>query len=142
MTRSFALWAGFVLAALASPGCENRPQPVPAEGVLTIGGKPAANISVQFMPDALQGSKGPTSFAITDAEGKFQLVTQDGQTGAMPGPHTVILADLEEERPPQGKPVTKPARLDSKYTTASGGLRVEVPAAGGAVVLTVPAQGR
>ena len=135
--------AGVLLAALAAPGCGDRPAAlVPADGVLKIGGKPAANVSVQFLPDAQKGRTVPTSSAVTDAEGRFRLKTHDGRDGAAAGPHTVILADLEEERPPQGKPMTKAPRLDSKYSTASGGLKAEVPAGGGSVALDVPAAPR
>lgn len=145
MIRSFAPRAlaasGVLFAALALAGCggEKPAKLVPAEGVLKIGNKPAANVSVQFLPDVTKGAKGPTSYATTDAEGKFRLKTYEGQDGAVPGPHTVILADLDEERPPQGKPPTKQPRLDSKYTTGAGGLRADVPAEGGTVTLDVPA---
>ena len=146
MVRSIALRAAgaVVLFAvlLVSAGCGSKVKLVPAEGVLKIGGKPAANVSVQFLPDVTKGASGPTSYATTDAEGKFRLKTYDGQDGAVAGPHTVILADLDEERPPQGKALTKAPRLDSKYTTASAGLKVEVPAGGGSIPLDVPAPGR
>lgn len=145
MVRTFALrvaGAGILFAAIVSAGCGSKVKLVPAEGVLKIGGKPAANIAVQFLPDVTQGAKGPTSYGTTDAEGRFRLKTYDGQDGAVPGPHTVILADQDEERPPQGKPLTKQPRLDSKYTTASAGLKVEVPAEGGSIPLEVPSPGR
>lgn len=125
------------VAALAA-GCESKAKVVPVEGVLKIAGKPAANVSVQLLPDHLKGNSGPTSYGTTDAEGKFRLKAQDGQDGAVPGPHVVILADLDEERPPQGVAPKRAPRLDSKYTTASGGLKTEVPAAGGSVTLDVP----
>lgn len=146
MVRSFALraaGAGVLCTALAlAIGCGSKVKLVPAEGTLKIGGKAAANVAVQFLPDATKGASGPTSYGTTDSEGKFRLKTYDGQDGAVPGPHTVILADHDEERPPQGKPVTKWPRLDSKYTTGAGGLRAEVPAGGGSVSLEVPAAGR
>ncbi|MCI0701342.1 MAG: transthyretin-like family protein [Planctomycetia bacterium] len=126
------------VGALCLSGCGSSVKLVPAEGVLKIGGKPAANISVQFMPDVLKGGKGPTSFATTDVEGKFRLKTQDGKDGAVAGAHTVILADLDEERPPQGQVAKKLPRLDSKYTTASGGLSAEVKEGGGPILLEVP----
>ncbi|HKB02621.1 MAG TPA: hypothetical protein VKD90_10400 [Gemmataceae bacterium] len=127
-----------VALALLTVGCGGpKIKLVPAEGTLTIAGRPAANVSIQFMPDVTRGGNGPTSYATTDAQGKFRLVTYDGQDGAVEGPHTVILADLEEERPPQGQPVKKLPRLDSRYTTAAGGLTAEVKA-GTPIVLAVP----
>lgn len=133
--------AGAVFAcalAVFAAGCESKAKVVPVAGVLKIAGKPAANVSVQFLPDHLKGNGGPTSYGTTDAEGKFQLKSHDGQDGAVAGPHVVILADLDEERPPQGVAPKRAPRLNSQYTTASGGLKAEVPAAGGAVSLEVP----
>jgi hypothetical protein len=144
MIRVFALRAGagggLLALLLGLTGCGSEVKLVPAEGVLKIGGKPAPNISVQFLPDAGKGNGGPTSFATTDAEGKFRLKTYDGRDGAVPGTHAVVLADLDEERPAQGKERTKAPRLALKYSTAGpDGLRAEVPAAGGSVALDVPA---
>lgn len=142
MTRSFAPRAGAVAAlafALALSGCgPGEAKVVPAEGVLKIGGKPAANVSVQFLPDVTKGGSGPTSQATTDADGKFRLKTTDGRDGAVPGPHTVLLADLEEERAPQGRDGQKEPRVAGKYATASGGLKAEVKESGGPIVLEVP----
>jgi hypothetical protein len=142
MFRAFAprtvAATGLALVAVVLGGCSSEVKVVPAEGVLKIGGKPAPNVSVQFLPDVTKGAAGPTSYAMTDAEGRFKLKTQDGRDGAVPGPHTVILADLDEERPPQGVPLKKQPRLSSRYTTASGGLKAEVPAGGGSVALEVP----
>ena len=130
-----------LLVAFAASGCGSEEKLVPAEGVLKIGGKPAANVSIQFMPDAPNGKGGPTSSGRTDAEGRFKLKTNDGRDGAVPGPHTVILADLDEERPAQGQPMKNPPRLDAKYTTAAGGLKAEVKE-GTPIELDVPGRAR
>ena len=133
-----AAGTALALAALGLSGCGGEVKLVPAEGVVKVGGRPAANVSVQFMPDVMKGGSGPTSYGETDAEGKFRLKTHDGRDGAVPGPHTVILADLAEERTPQGQ-APKPPRLNVKYTTAAGGLAAEVKEGGGPIVLEVPA---
>jgi hypothetical protein len=111
--RSFLL----VLALLASVGCGSSVKLVPAQGVVKINGQPAADISVQFLPDEMKGSRGPTSAGVTDNEGKFVLKTFDGREGAVPGPHKVLLVDLREERAPQGR-ASKPPRVDSRYSIA------------------------
>jgi hypothetical protein len=129
-----------VLLIAVAAGCGDRNDRftlVPAEGVLKIDGRPAANITIQFMPDVARGGRGPTSFATTDAEGKFQLKTYDGRDGAVEGAHIVILADQDEERPAQGQPLRKTPRLDSKYSTAAGGLTAEVKK-GTPITLDVP----
>jgi hypothetical protein len=42
-------------------------------------------------------------------------MASNGQPGAMVGTNKVVLADLNEERPPQGKPLTRKPRLPSHY---------------------------
>lgn len=123
---------------LTITGCGKSFKIVPAEGILTIGGKPAKNINIQFLPDSLRGATGPTSYAITDDEGRFVLKTYEGQLGAVAGYHFVVLADLDEERPAQGQPLKKTPRLDGKYTIAGKGLTAEVVEGGTAILLNVP----
>lgn len=108
-------------------GCEQSPTLVPASGVLKIDGEPAANITLQFLPNSFEGSEGgPTSYASTDASGRFTLETGDGQAGAVPGKHVVMLADQEEERPAQGEVATKPSRVPTRYSMVSSPLKATV----------------
>lgn len=126
----------FLFCAFAVAGCGGeRIKLVPVEGVVKINGKPAANLSLQFMPDTLKGGKGPTSFGTSDESGKFTLKTNDGRDGAAVGPHRVVLADLTEERPPQGREAKNPPRLNASFTLPSSGLQVEVKEGGPALVL-------
>ena len=109
----------FALTALLVPmaGC-SKPAPLKiaaAEGIVTINGKPAENILVQFLPQVGPNDPGPTSTGVTDASGKFRLTTADGKDGALVGPCKILLADLNEERPPQGKPATKLPRVPTPY---------------------------
>lgn len=136
--RRLRLVACLVAAALAG-GCRKEARLVPVEGVVRIGGRPAANIAVQFLPDDVAGEPRPTSFATTDPEGRFRLMAPGGKEGAVTGGHAVILADCEEDRPPQGQPVRKPPRLHGKYTTIAGKLRATVADEGGEVTIDVPA---
>jgi hypothetical protein len=134
---------GPVLAALmlvaVSAGCAKPVKLVPVEGVIEIGGKPAEGIVVQFLPQASDGEKRPTSFATTGADGTFRLSTYDGKPGAVEGTHNVLLADTLEERPPQGSRAVKPPRLDSRFGTMAGGLTATVSEGGDAIKLRVPA---
>lgn len=116
-SRFIAPLVGLVLLV----GCSDRaPNLVPASGIITIKGKPAANISIQFLPDVKENADGvfPSSMAISSSDGTFELRTMDNQPGAVPGRHKVVLADAEEERPEQGKERTKPIRLDPSYAVA------------------------
>jgi hypothetical protein len=119
-------------------GCGKPLKLVPASGSVEIGGQPAAGIMVQFLPEAVDGEQRPSSFATTEEDGTFALVTQDGKPGAVEGSHTVILVDTLEERPEQGNPMTRPPRLDSRYATFMGGLKATVTEGGEPIVLEVP----
>jgi hypothetical protein len=119
-------------------GCGKPLKLVPASGSVEIGGQPAAGIMVQFLPEAVDGEQRPSSFATTEEDGRFALVTQDGKPGAVEGSHTVILVDTLEERPEQGNPMTRPPRLDSRYATFMGGLKATVTEGGEPIVLEVP----
>lgn len=137
----------YVLAAAAAaaavlPGCGKSVKLVPAAGVLKINGKPAANVNVQFMPDSARGATGPTSYATTGPDGAFALKTYDGQDGAVVGPHQIMLADLDEERPPQGRPPKNPPRLDTKYSIPGQGLTADVTEGGGPIQLNATGPAR
>lgn len=128
-----------VFACVTAAGCGPRAaRLVPAEGVVTIGGQPAADIVVQFLPDAKPGEVRPTSFGTTDEGGRFRLISHDGKDGAVEGPHAVILADATEERSAQGDTRRATPRLATKFTTVAGGLRAEVTAGGGPIAIDVP----
>ncbi|MFM7186059.1 MAG: hypothetical protein ACKO4Z_15000 [Planctomycetota bacterium] len=120
-------------------GCSRPVKLVPADGVVTIGGKPTEGVVVQFLPSGSAEEKRPSSFGTTGADGTFQLTTQDGKPGAVEGRHAVLLIDTLEDRPAQGTRVAKPPRLDPKYTTVAGGLSAEVVENGGPIKLDVPA---
>jgi hypothetical protein len=129
------------LVGLLPIGCKPQIKLVPASGTFTIGGKPAGNITVQFMPDVSQKNGGPTSYATTDAEGRFVLRTYDNRDGAVPGPHLVTAVDLDEERPAQGQERSRPVRLDAKYSMAAQGIRISVEE-GKPLTIDVPPAGR
>jgi hypothetical protein len=113
----------------------------PAAGVVKLDGKPAAGIMVQFMPNSLQGSKGPTSFGVTDDSGKFVLKTHDGREGAVVGQHMVTLFDSQEERPAQGQVAKTKPRLASRYSVGGpNALTAEVKEGGEAITIEAGAR--
>lgn len=130
----------FVLIAFISllhVGCGKTVKLVPAKGMVVIDGKPAAGISVQFLPEHVKGEKRPTSFGLTDDEGSFILRTSDGKDGAVPGPHVVLLSDTQQERPPQGEVAKTKPRISGKRATLSGGVRVTVPESAEPIVVSL-----
>jgi hypothetical protein len=82
-----------VLLAAAS-GCNKR-EFIPIEGRVTAGGKPLVDVKVTFLPDSLAGNDGNTAEGITDADGRYKLMSpRDKQAGTVTGPHRVVLIDL------------------------------------------------
>jgi hypothetical protein len=73
-------------------GGERGPELAPVTGLVTLDGKPLAGALVTFVP---QGeTRGQGSFAHTDAAGKFELQTTDGQKGAVAGTYKVLVNKL------------------------------------------------
>lgn len=86
------------MATLAGCG-SGGPAIVAVEGVITLDGKPIPDIRVTFQPEnKSEEMRGMGSFGLTDADGKFVLKLSDNErSGAVVGPHTVILADKRTE---------------------------------------------
>jgi hypothetical protein len=93
--------------ALALPGCsESVPPPpeenlVPVSGTVKVGGKPAAGVSVSFVP--VGSTSGHGSFAVTDSQGFFELLHHQSQELGVPkGNYTVRFSKFLK---PDGTPV-------------------------------------
>jgi hypothetical protein len=107
----------FSLVAVVGCGTASDLPPLGSvSGKLTVDGKPAANMSVEFHPDNTAGTKGPMSFGITDGEGKFKLYTGGGQEGAVVGKHVVVVKCPFSLTGRSGQPVTG----DGVGSSASG----------------------
>lgn len=93
MARAFCvalLAAGVALLA----GCGRGPSLAAVEGTVSgPDGKPMPDILVQFNPDQNTGSKVFGSSAVTDPNGRFVLKCDNGEPGAVVGPHRVVLID-------------------------------------------------
>ena len=124
-----------LVALCATAGCGGVKYE-PVEGTITLNGKPLENAQVQFLPDPQQGTKGLRSTGVSDTEGRFKLTCDDGQVGAVPGKHRVLVQDLKQwegirpGREDSTKPL-KPSRLPTRYTsTTETPLKAEVKAGG------------
>jgi len=117
------------LACALPAGCSSRTAPV--SGRITLNGKPLAKASVTFAPIPAKGEQepGPSSAAITDADGRYvlKLIGQSGK-GALIGKHKVMVALLEETATSDDNPV-KLKQLPLKYNGQTT-LEFEVPAGG------------
>jgi len=102
MTDRFAWLAGGAL--LLAAGCEKPVPHAEVRGVVTQGGKPLPDIKVTFTPDSEAKNGVAGSWAITDADGQYRLLSDRGPDGAMVGAHRVVLADLENGVDPDVQP--------------------------------------
>src|SRR5438128_12131871 len=112
-----------LFAAGSALGCSGGPRPAEVTGTVRLNGKPLANVMVEFNPDAPTGVR---STGTTDEHGRYELVCDDQQPGALVGPHRVVLHDLGiyggkflgrklEQAGTKDGPTLKPSRIPSKY---------------------------
>jgi hypothetical protein len=131
-----------LLALLAAAvGCSDGGYRVaPVSGRVTIDGRPAAGIHVEFLPDG--GGKvlnpGPGSIGIANAQGVYVLnCVQTREKGAVVGRHRVLIrvrdgADEDEVLLATGKITrskVRPKQLPARYNAESE-LRFDVPPRG------------
>lgn len=83
MSNRLLACAGVAAVLMLLVGCTPS-ETVPVKGVLLRNGKPLPNYVVTFYPE-----QGRTSIAITDAEGRFELIYTDKIRGAVRGKHKV-----------------------------------------------------
>jgi hypothetical protein len=131
------------LAVWLAAGCGNSGAPLgEVEGTVSLGGRPLANVVVEFIPDAEQGTTGPRSSAVTDAQGFFVLQCEDQRPGAVVGHHRVVVratgrsaaqVQRDPRRDREHEPASNPdapkdgPRLPREYrSAASTPLRKEV----------------
>jgi len=106
----------FLFCSLVGCGASG-PELVSVKGTLNIDGAPAEGVMIRFIPNVIdEAVKAPSSQAITDAEGKFELYTTDNRPGVVRGNHKVSLVDTLVERVAQGQTSTQPVRLSPKFS--------------------------
>lgn len=92
MTFSKRTGLALALSVFALAGCGvGGPKFVPVSGVVTIDGKPYGKAVVNFQPIGTDSNPNPGrgSGAHTDESGRFTLVTDDGDKGAVVGKHRI-----------------------------------------------------
>lgn len=121
-----------LIIAIACGGCGEPTFPLaPVSGQVTQAGKPVAGAAILFQPMAVsaQSPAGPGSFAIADADGRYELKTfKEKQPGAVVGRHRVTInLPLPPGIPDDG---TVDPSLMSPARFRDGSLQIEVPQAG------------
>ena len=111
------------MAITLALGCgTDNPDVVPVSGTVTRNGKPVPNVEVYFQP-----SQGRPSYAVTDAQGKFELGYTREQNGALIGNHTVYITYLSPEGGADAPPPPELREILDKYgTPEKSPLKVEI----------------
>lgn len=123
---------------LASMGCGGGSSLAEVSGRVTEGTTPVVGASVTYQPIAKSAedvAPGPSSFGITDAEGRYDLRTiKEDSVGAVIGSHRIYISldkgDSWDGATTQPKPEID--RIPKKFS--DGSTVVEIPAAGAADV--------
>lgn len=113
----------FVITLLWLIGCSGRRSDLAAvSGVVTWDGAPLPRATLVFQPDAA----GPASYGLTDEDGRYTLMYNQGVEGAVIGMHTVKITTFQEKDPDADPPIpAAPEILPPRYNRNSE-LRVEV----------------
>lgn len=120
--RSPFVVAMMMLIVALEAGCGSRPALLPAEGLVTLDGKPLADAAVVFQPKV----GGRPASARTDASGRFKVGTYTPRDGALPGEHTVTIVAVESSGTPNAPEVRW--ITPKKYSNAASGLSALVAA--------------
>jgi hypothetical protein len=114
------------LALCLGCGNDQASKTAPAGGIVTLRGKPLADVNVVFRPRS-----GAPATGLTDSEGRFELTTLD-QAGAVVGAHQVTITPNQGpiDMPLPGQPPAKPkSPVPAKYSRAeTSALTAEVKA--------------
>jgi hypothetical protein len=115
-------------------GCSGGAAPVKlieAKGTVTYRGEPLSLCSIRLIPL----KEGPSSSGVTNEQGEFTLVSQDGKPGVVPGTHRVLIVDVSEQAylddplNPNDRPkkaIARKLKLPPEWATPQSPLTVEV----------------
>lgn len=92
MLKKIGLLVGCLFAVGCSGSGYEGPALVKAKGQVLQQSNPLAGASLQFVPTG--GTAGPGSYAVTDADGNFEVRTGNNQVGAPPGTYKVVISKL------------------------------------------------
>jgi hypothetical protein len=124
----------FALVCLAVVGCGgggiSPPRTVPASGTVLLKGKPAAGVTVKFLPQFDIGTPKWEPSAVTDKDGKFTLSTGAVGNGAPPGEYKVTFELLKAGADKRGLD-TEIDAWKGKYANPDTALKVTVSGSGG-----------
>lgn len=118
---------------LGVAGCGGERFPVaPVSGTVTLDGKPLADARIGFEPRRIgdKPNAGPGSYAKTDAQGRYELTTLTGESGAVVTTHDVWIRTHVAPADRSGAIIPASSeKVPAKYNDASI-LTFDVPSEG------------
>lgn len=128
-----SVWASGVwltiAVCVAAGGCGKRVKSVPVSGVVTFGGKPLADVAVNFSPQTGGQVDAYAAYGKTDKEGRFTLRLADNdQSGATAGKNRVTLHESTGAAESDGAAPMVQLKLPPK--ARDGTMTFEVPPEG------------
>jgi hypothetical protein len=104
MTRLLtAIAIGLMLPQLGCGGTKSdavATPTFPVQGKVTLDGQPAEGVGLSFVP--VQQTKGMGGYAVSKADGTFEALSMDGQTGIPEGDYAVAALKMTM---PDGSPI-------------------------------------
>jgi len=106
---------GWLTCCSGCGGRSDRPALAPVQGRVTLDGQPLPSAQVWFDPQA----GGRTSTAVTDDDGRFELLYTLGEKGAIIGEHDVRISTFVQGGDEPGSTATVPEKVPAKYAAPS-----------------------
>lgn len=100
-----------VAAVLVLSGCGGNQNLAVVTGRVTLNGQPLPKAFVTFVP---QDGKGAPAFGKTDADGRYQMMFSDTQTGAWVGKNLVRISTADAISPEKTIPEQVPVIYNTK----------------------------
>ena len=100
------------VAVLFVAGCGRVGNLSEVEGIVLLNNKPLPFAEVVFVLDP--GIDGPSSSAVSDAEGRFKLKTDDGRVGAVVGKYRVTVRTTKPRNDPRAQDNPHPGQQSTE----------------------------
>ncbi|QDV49944.1 carboxypeptidase-like regulatory domain-containing protein [Gimesia fumaroli] len=96
-SQKINLWCMIILLGISGcfGGGESLPELANVTGTVTLDGNPLQGANVLFQPQ-----QGKTAFAMTDENGKFELMYSQDTAGTVPGSYTVKVSKEKNPEEP------------------------------------------
>jgi len=104
-----------ICGVMSGCGGHDRPELGTVTGVVTFENQPLPQASVVFEPE-----QGKDSRAVTDQQGRYELVYLRDIKGAVVGPHTVRITTATEVNPQEKVPARYHAQSELRVDVRSG----------------------